>query len=92
MPIYEYQCGCGERFERFQRSAAGGETGTCPACGKPAPRALSMFAAPRGAGPSLGGGDGDGADEGGLDLGGGLGHGMGGHGHGHSHGPGGHTH
>ena len=96
MPIYEYQCTCGERFERFQRSAAGGESSACPACGNPAPRALSLFAAPRGAGPDLG--SGDGGDDGGLGLGGGLDAGLGGHGHshghghGHSHGPGGHTH
>jgi putative FmdB family regulatory protein len=96
MPIYEYQCACGERFERFQRSAAGGESSACPSCGAAAPRALSMFAAPRGAGPDLGPGSDDGGDMdmGGLDMGHGHSHGPGGHshGHGHSHGPGGHSH
>src|SRR5687767_7044331 len=77
MPIYEYQCTCGERFERFQRSAVGGETSACPSCAAAAPRALSMFAAPRGAGPDLGPSGDDGGDFGGLDMG-----------HGHSHGPG----
>ena len=86
MPIYEYQCTCGERFEKFQRGATGGESSPCPHCGATAPRAISMFAAPRGAGPDLG--SADGADDDGL---GGLDMGMG-HGHGHSHGPGGHTH
>lgn len=84
MPIYEYQCTCGERFEKFQRGATGGEDSPCPRCGAAATRAVSMFAAPRGAGPDLGPTEG----AGGLD---GLDMDMG-DGHGHSHGPGGHTH
>ena len=91
MPIYEYQCTCGERFERFQRGATGGERSACPSCGASAPRAISLFAAPRGAGPDLGDGGGDGDDLG-FDAGHGHSHGPGGHSHGHSHGPGGHTH
>ena len=89
MPIYEYQCTCGERFEKFQRGATGGESSRCPHCGTTAHRAISMFAAPRGAGPDLG--PADGPDDGGLGSLGGMDMGMG-HGHGHSHGPGGHTH
>jgi putative FmdB family regulatory protein len=82
MPIYEYQCTCGERFEKFQRAAGGGESSVCPKCGAAAPRALSMFAVPRSAGPDLGPADGgDDAAGLGMDMG-----------HGHSHGPGGHSH
>jgi putative FmdB family regulatory protein len=81
MPIYEYQCTCGNRFEKFQRSASGGETSTCPSCGAVAPRALSLFAVPRGAGSDSGAADDGDDDAGGFDMG-----------HGHSHGPGGHSH
>lgn len=93
MPIYEYQCTCGNRFEKFQRVATGGETSTCPSCGATAPRALSLFAVPRGAGSDGGSGDHDG-DDGGFDMdhGHGHSHGPGGHSHGHSHGAFGHSH
>jgi putative FmdB family regulatory protein len=34
MPIYEYACGCGSRFERLARIAdADGPSPACPACG-----------------------------------------------------------
>ena len=95
MPIYEYQCACGERFEKFQRGASGGESSVCPHCGATAQRALSLFATPRGAGPDLGPAEpsGAGGDLGmGMDMGMGHGHSHGPGGHGHSHGPGGHTH
>jgi putative FmdB family regulatory protein len=93
MPIYEYQCTCGNRFEKFQRSASGGETSTCPSCGAVAPRALSLFAVPRGAGSDGSSGDHNG-DDGGFDMdhGHGHSHGPGGHSHGHSHGAFGHSH
>jgi len=33
MPIYEYRCsGCGERFDRFVRTAAESREIACPAC------------------------------------------------------------
>lgn len=84
MPIYEYRCdACDSQFERFQRSAAGGDGTACPRCGGGARRLLSTFARPRGAAP------GPDHPEHPAPPPAPEGHS---HGHGHSHGPGGHGH
>jgi len=44
MPIYEYVCAnCKQKFEQMRPMSEAAETGNCPTCGKPAPRALSLF-------------------------------------------------
>ena len=59
MPMYEYACSCGKRFEKLRPMSAGkGDKQSCPACGKPAPRALSVFTATSDSKPA-GGGRGD---------------------------------
>jgi putative FmdB family regulatory protein len=40
MPIFEYQCSHGHRFEKLERGE-GPKSRTCPTCGKRAPRILS---------------------------------------------------
>lgn len=41
MPIYEYECEAGHRFERY--GALGGEQSpTCPHCGRPARRVPAL--------------------------------------------------
>ena len=86
MPIYEYRCdGCANTFEKFFRSAGGGQDAACPTCGQPARRLLSTFARPRGASPGPDDPEHPGPPGGGHD------HGDD-HGHGHSHGFGGHSH
>ena len=42
MPIYDYQCRCGHRFEQVVKL---GETPACPACGNARPERLSSFSA-----------------------------------------------
>jgi putative FmdB family regulatory protein len=44
MPVYEYRCQCGNRFEKLARRmlSAGQDKQDCPKCAKPAPRALSV--------------------------------------------------
>jgi putative FmdB family regulatory protein len=45
MPVYEYRCRCGERFERFEPLSAAGGAVDCPACGKAEARRIpSPFA------------------------------------------------
>ncbi len=46
MPIYEYACGCGYRFERLARIAdADGAAPACPACGAAGTRRVPSAAA-----------------------------------------------
>lgn len=40
MPIFEYECSEGHRFEKLERNG-GPKSRTCPVCGKRAPRILS---------------------------------------------------
>ena len=42
MPIYDYQCRCGHRFEQVVKL---GETPACPACGHARPERLASFSA-----------------------------------------------
>ncbi|MFQ5860871.1 MAG: FmdB family zinc ribbon protein [Dehalococcoidia bacterium] len=45
MPIYEYLCrACQWRFELLRPMSANGQA-SCPQCGEPAQRVLSLFAA-----------------------------------------------
>lgn len=45
MPIYEYSCQCGEKFEQLVRSMNGQEKFSCPKCGSDkTSRSLSVFA------------------------------------------------
>jgi putative FmdB family regulatory protein len=47
VPVYEYRCfACQKTFNQFSRRIAGDGDAlpACPACGKPAQRALSSFA------------------------------------------------
>lgn len=41
MPVYEYQCTCGSRFDRFLRLAQFQEPQNCPSCGNVAEKRLS---------------------------------------------------
>lgn len=46
MPLYEYICtACGARMEVLRSMARMDEDATCTACGQPARRVLSVFAA-----------------------------------------------
>ncbi|MBF8267393.1 MAG: hypothetical protein HW388_901 [Dehalococcoidia bacterium] len=45
MPIYEYVCStCRNRFEKLRPMASVEEAASCPDCGSPAKKALSVFA------------------------------------------------
>ena len=45
MPLYEYECpDCRARFEKLIRSSALADDVTCPTCGRPARRLMSVFA------------------------------------------------
>jgi len=45
MPVYEYVCPDGhQRFEKLSPMSKG-ETASCPACGEPSPRVISLFSA-----------------------------------------------
>jgi putative FmdB family regulatory protein len=46
MPMYEYRCTlCGTRFERLRPSTQRDVAPSCPDCGGPSRRLLSVFAA-----------------------------------------------
>lgn len=53
MPVYEYGCPCGRTFSVFVHRPGAPEA-VCPACGRPARRRLSRFAASRGVSPGPG--------------------------------------
>lgn len=45
MPIYEYTCECGAKFEQLVRTMSGHEKFKCPKCGSTkTARSLSVFA------------------------------------------------
>jgi len=41
MPIYEYGCACGQKFERLRPMSEYGESSDCPECGKESGRMMS---------------------------------------------------
>ena len=41
MPLYEYKCSCGERFERVRPMAESTAPAICPVCAAEAPKILS---------------------------------------------------
>ncbi len=43
MPIYEYRCSCGEKFEDIHRMSESSESQHCPKCGELAPRIMSPW-------------------------------------------------
>lgn len=47
MPLYDYECGCGETASAFHRMGRIPSTKTCPACGKRTMRRRFGAAAPR---------------------------------------------
>ena len=52
MPIYDYRCGCGMRFERLVPSSLSAPP-ACPTCGDPTARVPSTFAIGGRANPGL---------------------------------------
>lgn len=50
MPIYEYKCSQGHRFEAVRPHAGSQKTHSCPQCGAEAQRLPSLFSYPRGRG------------------------------------------
>lgn len=41
MPLYEYQCECGQFFDKLRPMSESDELGDCPKCSKKAPRAYT---------------------------------------------------
>ena len=43
MPLYEYECGCGHKFEELRPMLMSSEDALCPKCGSLAQRIMSPF-------------------------------------------------